>query len=255
MTTTSGYDPDELARLEEQRAFLRRSLADLDRELAAGDLDAADHAALADDYGRRLGEADGEVARGRSALPAPRRRAGRLAVVALVAMVAVGAGFAVARTAGGRAPGDTITGALPQTTLGLLAEAANLARDGKITDALEVYDKVLEKDPRNVEALAERGLLLVSTGMAAERPVLVEQGRISIEDALRVKPTDPRSLFYLGLTLRLTGEPDGAAKALADALANNPPSVLRAQIEAFQASLSTASTTPSTTITTSTTGK
>ena len=35
MTATGRFDPDELAQLEEQRQFLRRSLTDLDRELAS----------------------------------------------------------------------------------------------------------------------------------------------------------------------------------------------------------------------------
>jgi tetratricopeptide (TPR) repeat protein len=155
----------------------------------------------------------------------------------LVGLVALGAGLAVAHVAGGRKPGDTVTGSLPQTTAGVLTDAANLGAGGKVAEALALYDKLLEKDPRNVEALAERGLLLVSSGVAVDRPVLFEQGRISIEAALRIKPNDPRSLFYLGLALRLAGETDGAAKALADALANNPPGALRTQILQFQASL------------------
>ena len=39
-------DPDALAALEEERDFLLRSLADLDRELAAGDIDDVDHLSL-----------------------------------------------------------------------------------------------------------------------------------------------------------------------------------------------------------------
>jgi cytochrome c-type biogenesis protein CcmI len=244
VTTTSEYDPDELARLEEQRDFLRRSLADLDRELAAGDLNEADHAALAEDYRRRLDEADDDVTRGRSALPIPRRRMGRIAAaVFLVGLVATGAGFAVAHMAGGRNPGDTVTGTVPQTTTGLLAEAANLYADGKITDSLAVYDQVLKRDPNNVDALAERGLVLVFSGADASRQVLFEQGRLSIEQAVRIKPNDPRSLFYLGVTLTIAGEADGATKALADALANNPSAALKTQIEQFQASRAQGTTT------------
>ena len=51
-----SLDPDVLAALERERDFLLRSLDDLDAERAAGDLDTSDHAALADDYTRRLAE-------------------------------------------------------------------------------------------------------------------------------------------------------------------------------------------------------
>lgn len=247
-STDSGrFDPDELARLEEQRTFLRRSLDDLDRELAAGDLDEADHAALAEDYRRRLAEVDDEVSRGRSTIPPTgARRGGRMvAGVVLVTVVAIGAGVAVAASAGGRKPGDTITGNVPQTTAQLLTEAARLAIDGKYTDALETYDEVLDTDPENVEALAERGFLLVTTGMSAQRPILVEQGRISIEKALRVEPNDPRTLFYLAIALRLAGEDDAASKALTDALANDPPPALRNEILNLQSFLA-GNTTPTT---------
>ena len=46
-------DPDRLAELEEERAFLLRSLDDLDRERAAGDIDEHDFATLHDDYTAR----------------------------------------------------------------------------------------------------------------------------------------------------------------------------------------------------------
>ena len=43
---------DELAHLEEERRFLLRSLDDLEREHAAGDVDAADYAAVCQIDGR-----------------------------------------------------------------------------------------------------------------------------------------------------------------------------------------------------------
>jgi cytochrome c-type biogenesis protein CcmH/NrfG len=79
--------------------------------------------------------------------------------------------------------------------------------------------------------------VLVLAGSDSERELLIEQGRISIEQAVRLKPTDPRSLFYLGVTLYFVGEADGSSRALADALANDPPPALRAEIEDFQASV------------------
>jgi cytochrome c-type biogenesis protein CcmI len=250
MTATGRFDPDELAQLEEQRAFLRRSLADLDRELAAGDLDAADHAALAEDYRRRLEETDEEVIRGRESVPAPKRNVGRVIVaVVLIGVVALAAGFGVAAVAGGRKPGQTITGNVPQTTDQLLTQAATLAQSGKYTDALKVYDEVLDRDKNNLEAMSERGFLLVTTGIGAGQPLLIEQGRIAIEGAVRLSPKDPRLLFYLSIALRADGEVMGAGQALTDALANNPSADLRKSIEDYQASLAEADSTSTTTTT------
>ena len=46
-------DPDALAALEEERDFLLRSLEDLEREHAAGDVDDSDFEELKDDYTAR----------------------------------------------------------------------------------------------------------------------------------------------------------------------------------------------------------
>ena len=52
----AALDPDELAALEEQRDFLLRSLADLDREHDAGDLEDDDYQTLKDDYTARAAD-------------------------------------------------------------------------------------------------------------------------------------------------------------------------------------------------------
>ena len=51
MTSTVGsLTDDERKRLEDEREHLLTSLDDLDSELAAGDIDEHDYAALRDDY-------------------------------------------------------------------------------------------------------------------------------------------------------------------------------------------------------------
>jgi tetratricopeptide (TPR) repeat protein len=233
-------NPDVLADLEEQRAFLVRSLDDLDREVAAGDLDEADARALRDDYTHRLAEVQRTIEEGRfTAAPGtPPRRAGRtLGIVAVVAALAVGAGLAVAAASGSRRPGDTITGGINESASSRLSRAAGLAQQGEFVEALRLYDEVLREDPENVEAHAERGLLLVSLSGASERPVLAADGRRSIERALELDPENARSLFYLGLALRLEGDADGARDAFDRALAANPPDALRGSIEQFRGRL------------------
>ena len=72
MTGASRIDPDSLAILEEERAFLLRSLTDLEREYEAGDVDDQDYVALKDDYTARAAGVLRAIEAGRSALP-PRR--------------------------------------------------------------------------------------------------------------------------------------------------------------------------------------
>ena len=75
---TATLSPDRLAALEEERDFLLKSLADLDAELAAGDIDEADHRALTDDYTARTAEVLRAIEEHREAVEAarpPRSRA------------------------------------------------------------------------------------------------------------------------------------------------------------------------------------
>ncbi len=238
--TTSSLDPDALAELEEQRRFLLRSLEDLEAERAADDLDEGDYQALKDDYTARAAAVLRAIEEGRTANggePTRPRRGQRIVAGLVVVALAATAGLSVASLSGTRQPGDTITGGIRQTGSERLARAAALVQQGQPSEALRLYDEVLAEDPENLEALAERGLLLVSLGFSTERPALSQQGRASIERALAVDPDDPRSLFYLGLALRLEGDDARAADAFTAALAADPPPPLRQAMEDFLASI------------------
>lgn len=228
-------DPDALADLEEQRELLFRSLDDLEREHAAGELDDADYEVLRDETTRRAAEVVRAVETGRVEIaerPGPNRV--RLALGALVVVVVgLAAGLAVANASGTRQVGEFGSGEIRDLTDDRLQEATELAQSGDIQGALERYDGVLADDPANVEALSERGLLLASLSQAADLPGLLVSGRSSVEQALAVDPGNPRALFYLGLIQRLAGEEDAAVATLEDALAADPPPVLRATIEGF----------------------
>lgn len=231
-------DLDALAELEEQRDFLLRSLDDLERERRAGDLDDVDYETLRDDYTARAAQVLRAIDDGGppTAPPSAPRRARRLVAVVVIAAMGLSAGLAVAAASGSRQPGDTLSGQIRQTTSVRLRQAAQLASAGDVTAALQIYDEILADNPDNVEALSERGLLLVSVASATERPVLGDQGRTSIERALSLDPDNARGLFYRGLALRLAGDDAAAAEAFAAALANDPPPLLRQQLESFLAS-------------------
>ena len=236
-STGRGLDPEARDDLAEQRDFLLRSLDDLERERAAGDLDDDDYRVLHDGYTARAAEVLQAMDEGRTAggarRPAPPRRGHRLLTWVVVGATAVAAGLAVAASSGSRLPGETLSGEIRQTPSGQLQQAAQLAQGGQVAEALAVYDEVLAEDPDNVEALSERGLLLVSLAAATGRPALAEQGRSSIDQALALDPDNPRGLFYRGLALRLAGDDAAAAASFAAALAADPPPVLRQQIEGF----------------------
>lgn len=232
-------DPDTLAELEDQRDFLLRSLDDLEREHDAGELDEDDYEHLRDDYTRRAAEVIRSLDEGRVAFAesrAPRaswpRRLGALAVVAVLG---VGAGIAVAQSSGSRMPGDSFTGGIRETVAQRLQRAAQLAATNDVTGALEIFDEILEEDPDNVEALSERGLLLVSVGQGNDRPALSSMGVDSIERAVEVDPGHARGHFYLGLATRLRGDTEGADESFDRALAADPSPQLRQEIEQFRA--------------------
>jgi tetratricopeptide (TPR) repeat protein len=231
-------NPDDLADLEEQRTFLVRSLDDLERELAAGDIDALDASTLRDDYTHRLAEVQRAIETGRVVIAeqAPPGRLGRRLVGAvLVVALAGGSGLFVANVAGSRKPGDAITGNITERNFdGLLTQAAQAAQDGRFADALENYDTVLDQDPTNVEALSEKGLLLASLALPSKRPTLLDEGEKLVRQAIEVEPDLARPRFYLGLVRQLRDDTDGALAAFDDALARDPSEALRADIEQYR---------------------
>ncbi len=252
-SAVTHLDPDALAELEEERGFLLRSLEDLEAERASGDLDDADYQALKDDYTVRAATVlraieEGRVPATASASTGPRGvrgRGGRRFMAGLVVLsLAATAGLSVASLSGTRQPGDTITGDIRETGSGQLAQAAALVDQGDVTGALEIYAGLLAEDPENLEALTERGLLLVSLGFSTERPALREEGQASIERALAIDADNPRALFYLGLSRRLNGDDAGAAEAFTAALATETSPALRQAMEDFLASVDGAAAPP-----------
>lgn len=257
--------------LVEERAFLLGSLDDLDREVAAGDLDPVDAATLRDDYTHRLADVQRALEGSPPAPPAARppappvsdepsgrgpsgrrttrgRWVRRVVAILLVVGIAAGSGLGVATFMGQRRPGDTVTGATPASTSAMLDQAAQLSSDGKVLEAVQAYDAVLQRQPDNVEALAERGFLLLRVSQSGSGSAdLIARGRSSIELALSHAPNDPRILFYLGAARFLGGDPTGANAAFDEALNNRAPADVAAAITSFRADMAASASTTSTT--------
>jgi hypothetical protein len=237
--------------LEDERSFLLRSLADLDREHEAGDLSEEDYAVLRDGYVARTAEVlrslDGATpsAGGSSdgVRPGPRvRRAGarpaergrrrpgrrrRILVTAGVVAVAGCAVWAVVTEAGIRLPGESATGSVTltgsQQTERTLAQAETLENEGDVVDALKLYQSVLQRAPTEEEALAEVGWLEYEAGAQGAKGKVLALGESEEQRAEAVDPGAFAPHLYLGSMLLAQGDPDGAVVQYRQFLADHPP--------------------------------
>lgn len=200
--------------LFEERDFLLRSLDDLERERAAGDLDDGDYRTLKDDYTARtaavlraIDDAAAPVAApttaAAAAAAAPPRNRLRPAVWTLgVVAVAVSAGLLVAQSSGERLPGAPASGSItPTGPSQKLNEARVLVGEGKAAEAIKVYDEVIAADPRNAEALAYRGWLVRLVGRSTGDQALLERGYEFVTRAVEADPQYPDAHFFRGMML------------------------------------------------------
>ncbi len=240
-TQPEPLDADDLAAMEEERDFLLASIDDLDRERAAGDLAADDHAALRDDYTARAAEVLRAIdqqreARGQGAPSSSRGR--RVAVVGAVAAVAVLAGILVAQASGRRQAGDTITGAgAVPTTRGAptRADAADRCIDltsaGRAAEAITCYRAVLDDEPGNATALTYLGWTLVlSSGSLPEETGAdaLDAGKDFLARAVAADPDLPDPRAFRAIVAEREGRL-ADARAELDALDRlDPPPDIRA---------------------------
>jgi hypothetical protein len=241
-------DLDQLAELEDQRRFLLRSLADLEREHDAGDVDDADYRTLKDGYTARAAAVIRAIDQGRRALP-PRRRArwGKVAAwTVVVTVVAVGAGLFVAHVAGQRLPGQSLTGGIAEDTNSELAQARSLLGTDP-TKSLALYTQVLRVDPDNVEARTYAGWLLsIQAGERGNR-ALVVQAESLLDDAIRLGPSRSDAYCFKAVVrFRYLQDAVGAKAALDGCEARHPPSDVAGLLGSLRQDIDAAVTHPST---------
>lgn len=233
--------------LEEEREFLLRSLEDLERERAAGDVDDADYVGLKDDYTARAAAVLRAIEAGRARPPARRRSGDRRRLVLTVTaavLFACLAGVLVAQAVGRRDPGEVISGDVNQSVTEKLNEAGRRGGAGELDRAIELYDEVLAEDPANAEAMTYRGWMQFLGGDQ-------EAGLSGLLEAASAHPDYPDVHAFLAIVFFRNGLVPQADRALdrLDAL-DPPPAIrdltanLRAQVDAAQASA--ASPSPST---------
>jgi hypothetical protein len=245
-------NPDQLAELEEERRFLLRSLSDLEREHAAGDVDDVDYAALKDGYTVRAAAAVRAIEEGREALPPkPAPNWKRRLIVGAGVVVAIGlVWWALAAWTAERAPGQQLSGLDPRDERQLLMSQARQVQFQSPGAAAAIYAQVLESDPEDVEALTYRGWTLAldavqnggvepsgdasSADAPSDSPV-VEQLRQAVEllvAATELDPSYPDPKCFLGIVnFRILGQAEIAEPWIEACLAANPPADVRDLVE------------------------
>jgi hypothetical protein len=234
-------DPDALAVLEEQRSFLKRSLVDLEREHEVGDLDATDYETLRHDYESRLASVSRAVDEGKAEIATnrpPARPARTALIVTAVVVFALVCGFTVARLAGRRDAGGSITGDIAKTARERNTECLTEAQ-AKTTDAISCYTSVLKDAPNNVEALTYRGWIRFTNGDA--------QGLTDLRQAVMIDGTYPDVHAFLTVVLFKAGCASDAANELARLDALNPSPLIQQLVASIRTQIKDALAAPSTT--------
>jgi tetratricopeptide (TPR) repeat protein len=102
----------------------------------------------------------------------------------------------------------------PVDTAGLVREAVAHHQAGRIAEASALYQRVLEKDPGNADALHLSGLIAQQLGQLDAAVELIRM-------AIAIKPS--AAMYYnLGLALQAAGDFAAAAEAYRKAIALNP---------------------------------
>ena len=227
-------------RLDEERRFLLGSIRDLEREHEVGDVAPDDCHALRDGYVARtaavLREIEGDESA--QASPPPSRRWGRrLAIVVATLAVAIALGIFVARSAGQRLPGQSLTGGQPADEVAVqLAEGRRLMNVGQVVDSLVVYERVQQLEPGNVEAITYVAWLNVLIADAAGDAAGVQEGIGQLAEATTLDETyaDPHCLLALALHNFIGDSDPVLVQREAEAcLALNPPADMVSLIEEF----------------------
>ncbi len=238
-------NPDRLAALEEERRFLLGSIRDLDREFAAGDVAETDHRVLRDGYVARAAAVLREIEDGRSRLPERRRWSWprRGAVVLGTLTFGVLSGVALAQFSGTRQPGQSMSGGTPvDEVTAQLASAREALTTGPVgwQQAAELYDKVLDAEPDNVEAQTYLSWLKVLLGSQASDAELVQAGVDGLHTAIEMDDAYPDAQCMLGGALANFADPpdmDGAKAAAEACLALDPPAEMADIAESLLARL------------------
>lgn len=231
-------DLDELAGLEDQRAFLLRSLDDLDRERDAGDIDDTDYETLQADYTRRAAGVLHAIEHRHDLIDAtvPGHRGLRWVVAIVgVVIVAVVSGLVVANLSGGRNSatppgGETLQpSSAVDSCIALMQKTFSSAAQGKTnpamaTDALaaiKCFTSRIESHSSDAVAYTYRGwtLTLLARELSGSIPAgdiagFVQRARADFAQARKLAPRYPDALTYAAISAMWSGDLEKAQSLL-----------------------------------------
>jgi tetratricopeptide (TPR) repeat protein len=244
--SASGRALDDLAALEEELRFLLRSIDDLERERAAGDVDDADYHTLRDGYTVRAAAVLRQIDEGTARLARPRRRRGpwrSIAAVAVLVVLALGIGFALASAWGERSVGQEITGLTPGDEVRTVLVAARQAmRAGDFAGANQLFaaaiDLERERGIDNPEAIAYFGWTLallsvaeVDEAVATER---LDAAELALSQAIVADPRYPDPHCFLAIVqFQFRDDPDAALPSVEACAELDPPAEVADLIDSF----------------------
>lgn len=243
------------AALESERDFLLQSLADLEREHAAGDLSDEDFATLRASYVERAADSlrqleglEDEPDAPGIATSAPaatawsrfrrllgRRKVRRFLVIGATICLLGAVGLTAARVAGVRLPGESLSGSVNLSEAAVihddLVTASAEANAGQPQTAVLLYEDVLAKDPDESEALTYWGWLTRLSGIDQHSSAAIRDGDASIAKATRVAPSYPDGWGLLGVAeLQDDADPARAVVDFGHCLADHPSASLLASV-------------------------
>jgi hypothetical protein len=195
------------------------------------------------------GDSDGHRRPAPATAPPHRARPRRVLGVLLAVILAVGLGLVVARMAGQRLPGQTVSGGIAQDTNDRLAQARSLlATDPR--RAIDLYTEVLKVDPDNVEARTYSGWLLALQAAQLGNPDLVRQTEPLLDQAIQLDPDRPDAhCFKAVVRFRFLDDPVTARRELERCQQLDPPAEAAAAIAGLAAELDAAASGPPATTT------
>jgi len=166
-----------------------------------------------------------------------RRRRNLIGAIGVLAIVAALVVLVVALVSP-RLPGEASSGSVnlspSQEVERQLEQAATLVDQGKLADALTVYQIVLREDPHQPQALAESGWIEYEAGVTTGSSSLIDKGRTSVEAAVRAQPDGYAGHLYLGtIDLQQDHDPGAAVGQFQLFLSEDPPASLIRQAATF----------------------
>ena len=236
------------AHLEEEREFLLRSIDDLERELAAGDVDADDYSALKDSYVARAAAVIRELEEAESVTGSVRRFGWRPFVWSvLIVVVAAAAGVLVARSTGERTTGMGMTGSIDDGSVSSLLVRARSMGMSDMAGTLEIYSRVLAVEPDNVEALTYFGWYTVLTATqqtdADQGSQMLQSGMVLLRQATITDDTYPDAHCFLGIAFfRFLDDAEAARPEVQARLDADPPAQVKTMVEGLAAQIDSTST-------------